>query len=123
MGPHSDYVVSGSDDGNIFIWDKKTAHIVQVMKGDVQVVNCIQSHPYDCVLASSGIEDNVKIWEPSLATQKSLEDLDKIIARNKEVNYLSIHYDCIGDSMASVCTTLTPSSKLATEVEEVFHCH
>lgn len=34
FGPHSEFVVSGSDCGNIFIWDKKTESIVQWMMGD-----------------------------------------------------------------------------------------
>jgi WD repeat-containing protein 42A len=35
-GPNSEYVISGSDCGNIFIWDKKTEAIVQWMLGDRQ---------------------------------------------------------------------------------------
>lgn len=34
FGPQSEFVVSGSDCGNIFIWDKKTEAIVQWMAGD-----------------------------------------------------------------------------------------
>ena len=33
-GPKSEYVVSGSDCGNIFFWDKATEAIVQCMPGD-----------------------------------------------------------------------------------------
>ena len=33
-GSHSEYVVSGSDCGNIFIWDKNTEAIVRLMHGD-----------------------------------------------------------------------------------------
>lgn len=35
-GPKSDYVVSGSDCGSIFIWDKKSEAIVQKKHGDVK---------------------------------------------------------------------------------------
>lgn len=35
-GPRSDYVVSGSDCGFIFIWDKKTEAIVQRKHADVK---------------------------------------------------------------------------------------
>lgn len=33
-GPRSDYVVSGSDCGHMFIWDKKTEAIVQKKRAD-----------------------------------------------------------------------------------------
>jgi DDB1- and CUL4-associated factor 8 len=65
FGPQQEYIVSGSDCGHIFIWDKETGRIVNVMKGDSSIVNSIQGHPHDgFVLASSGIESNVKLWQP-----------------------------------------------------------
>nr|GMD41351.1 WD and tetratricopeptide repeats protein 1 isoform X1 [Ipomoea batatas]GMD99565.1 WD and tetratricopeptide repeats protein 1 isoform X1 [Ipomoea batatas]GME00357.1 WD and tetratricopeptide repeats protein 1 isoform X1 [Ipomoea batatas] len=35
-----------------------------MLHGDESVVNCIQSHPYDCVVATSGIDNTIKIWTP-----------------------------------------------------------
>lgn len=54
----------GSDDGNIFFWDKKTTNIVKVVKGDNMVVNCLQPHPDLCLLATSGIENCIRLWSP-----------------------------------------------------------
>jgi WD40 repeat protein len=34
FGPRDEYVLSGSDDGNIFIWNKKTSKLVNLLKGD-----------------------------------------------------------------------------------------
>jgi WD repeat-containing protein 42A len=34
FGPHSEYIVSGSECGNIFFWDKSTEAIVQCIGGD-----------------------------------------------------------------------------------------
>ena len=34
-GPKSEYIVSGSDCGNIFFWDKETESIVNTFQGDV----------------------------------------------------------------------------------------
>lgn len=63
FGAHSEYVVSGSDDGMIYIWKKKTSQLVQLLKGDKWIVNCIQGHPLGYpILATSGIENNIKIW-------------------------------------------------------------
>lgn len=36
FGLRSEYVMSGSDCGNIFIWDKNTEAVVQWMAGDEQ---------------------------------------------------------------------------------------
>lgn len=40
FGPKSEFVISGSDCGNIFIWDKNTEAIVNWMPGDEQGVVC-----------------------------------------------------------------------------------
>ena len=38
FGLQSEYVVSGSDCGHIFLWDKNTEEIVQFMDGDYEGV-------------------------------------------------------------------------------------
>ncbi|KAJ1676663.1 hypothetical protein EV182_007733, partial [Spiromyces aspiralis] len=61
-GPRDEYIVSGSDDGNWFIWDKKTAKIVQVLQGDSQVVNVVEARPHRPMVAVSGIDSTVQIF-------------------------------------------------------------
>lgn len=41
------FVMSGSDCGHIFIWDRQTAALVMMLEGDKHVVNCLQPHPFD----------------------------------------------------------------------------
>nr|XP_043607985.1 DDB1- and CUL4-associated factor 8-like [Erigeron canadensis] len=65
FGPNCEYVVSGSDCGRMFIWRKKDSELVRVMEADKKVVNCIQSHPHTPMLASSGIDRDIKIWTPT----------------------------------------------------------
>lgn len=72
FGPKCEYVVSGSDCGNIFIWKKKGGELIRVMDADKHVVNCIVSHPHTMVLASSGIEDDIKIWTPKAIERATL---------------------------------------------------
>ncbi|KAK8665236.1 hypothetical protein V6N13_005408 [Hibiscus sabdariffa] len=72
FGPKSDYVVSGSDSGCIFIWKKKGGELIRVMEADKDVVNCIESHPHTTVLASSGIESDIKIWTPKAIDKPTL---------------------------------------------------
>jgi hypothetical protein len=39
FGLHDEYVVSGSDDGNLFVWDKKSGQIVEILQADGEIVN------------------------------------------------------------------------------------
>jgi len=64
FGPHGEYIIAGSDDGRFFIWDRKTCSIVRILQGDESIVNCLQPHPTQCLLATSGIETTVKLWTP-----------------------------------------------------------
>ncbi|XP_060860364.1 LOW QUALITY PROTEIN: DDB1- and CUL4-associated factor 8-like [Metopolophium dirhodum] len=64
-GPRSDYVVSGSDCGYMFIWDKKTEAIVQRKHASkIGTVNVLEGHPHMPTLATSGFDKTIKIWEP-----------------------------------------------------------
>ncbi|XP_047327298.1 protein ALTERED SEED GERMINATION 2 [Impatiens glandulifera] len=65
LGQKGEYIASGSDDGRWFIWEKKTGRLIKMLTGDEAVVNCIQSHPYDCAVATSGIDTTIKIWTPT----------------------------------------------------------
>ncbi|XP_032685012.1 DDB1- and CUL4-associated factor 8-like [Odontomachus brunneus] len=83
FGPKSEYVISGSDCGNIFIWDKNTEAVVQWMKGDEQgVVNCLEGHPHIPVLATSGLDYNVKIWIPWDEGSPKMGDFAKCVKKN-----------------------------------------
>ncbi|XAR59868.1 hypothetical protein NMG60_11015862 [Bertholletia excelsa] len=74
FGPKCEYVVSGSDCGRIFIWRKKNGDLLRVMEADKHVVNCIESHPHTTVLASSGIENDIKIWVPKAKERATLPE-------------------------------------------------
>ncbi|KAI5290472.1 hypothetical protein KEM54_001446 [Ascosphaera aggregata] len=70
FGQNDEYVVSGSDSGHLFIWDKTTTKLVNILLGDNEVVNVIQGHPYEPMLAVSGIDDTVKIFSPDRHAQR-----------------------------------------------------
>ncbi|KMU86457.1 WD repeat containing protein [Coccidioides immitis H538.4] len=69
FGLNDEYVVSGSDCGNIFIWDRKTSDLVNILSGDSDVVNVVQGHPYEPTLAVSGIDNTIKIFSPDARAQ------------------------------------------------------
>ncbi|KAL0088022.1 WD40-repeat-containing domain protein [Phycomyces blakesleeanus] len=65
FGPKDEYIVSGSDDGFLFVWDKNTTEIVQILQGDQDTVNVIQGHPFLPHMAVSGIDNTIKIFTPT----------------------------------------------------------
>ena len=42
FGLQDEYVVSGSDSGHVFIWDRKSGQLVNILEGDGEVVNVVQ---------------------------------------------------------------------------------
>jgi WD40 repeat protein len=84
FGPSGEYVVSGSDDGNFFIWEKESGQLENVVEGDSSIVNCVQGHPLGFpFLAVSGIDASVKLFEPG-ATHRAMDSLNvkKIVQKN-----------------------------------------
>ncbi|KAL8700973.1 MAG: hypothetical protein Q9224_000714 [Gallowayella concinna] len=73
FGLNDEYVVSGSDGGHLFIWDKKTSELVNILQGDDEVVNVVQGHPYEPVLAVSGIDSTIKIFSPDNRAQEDAQ--------------------------------------------------
>ena len=104
FGLQDEYIVSGSDCGHVFIWDKKSSQLVNILKGDGEVVNVVQGiptfqylrmltnclnnflfyrrlvrelihsifysgHPYEPMLAVSGIDHTIKIFSPDTRAQ------------------------------------------------------
>ncbi len=65
----SNFVIAGSDEGSIFIWDRDTGNIRRILKGDDAIVNCLQPHPTSCLLATSGIDPVVRLWSPMTKTK------------------------------------------------------
>ncbi|XP_021434517.2 DDB1- and CUL4-associated factor 6 isoform X6 [Oncorhynchus mykiss] len=80
----NNFVMSGSDCGHIFIWDRHTGEHLMLLEADNHVVNCLQPHPYDPVLASSGIDYDIKVWSP-LEVSPSFNRVlaDEVITRNE----------------------------------------
>ncbi|ELW67243.1 DDB1- and CUL4-associated factor 6 [Tupaia chinensis] len=80
----ANFVMSGSDCGHIFIWDRRTAEHLMLLEADNHVVNCLQPHPFDPILASSGIDYDIKIWSPLEESRIFNRKLaDEVITRNE----------------------------------------
>jgi len=58
------FIVAGSDNGLIFLWEKNTEKNLLTLKVDNFMVNCIQPHPSEFLFATSSIGSKVKLWRP-----------------------------------------------------------
>ncbi|VVC30503.1 Hypothetical protein CINCED_3A016689 [Cinara cedri] len=80
----NNFIMSGSDCGHVFVWDRYTCEIVMLLTADAHVVNCVQPHPTRPILATSGIDHNVKLWSPLRGNNMfSQLQVDELVKRNK----------------------------------------
>ena len=79
--------MSGSDCGRIMVWEKETAKIVMGFPADERVVNCLAPNPHHYVLASSGIDYDIKLWSTQSLKEGPLkvsdEEMKKIVDNNE----------------------------------------
>lgn len=85
FGPNDAFVVAGSDDGYAYIWQKATGKLITAIKADADIVNCVRSHPTETCLATSGIENVVRLWTPTSAenTCPSKAELQELTKKNQ----------------------------------------
>ncbi|KAF2815887.1 WD40 repeat-like protein [Mytilinidion resinicola] len=89
FGRNDEYVVSGSDCGHVFIWDKKSTRIVNILEADRDVANVpagviyisskpeylqAAGHPYEPMLAISGIDSTIKIFSADARDRQNARD-------------------------------------------------
>ncbi len=83
----TDFVGAGSDDGSFFIWDRRTSNVVRVLRGDESIVNCMQVHPWEGVLATSGIDPVVRVWTARYDEERLEEvDRERVVKNVKEAS-------------------------------------
>uniref|UniRef100_A0A8C4RBV7 Uncharacterized protein n=1 Tax=Eptatretus burgeri TaxID=7764 RepID=A0A8C4RBV7_EPTBU len=59
------FVLSGSDCGHVFVWELDSGRLVKLLEADNHVINCLQPHPSQPVIVTSGIDYDVKLWSPT----------------------------------------------------------
>ncbi|KAJ5574464.1 hypothetical protein N7450_008363 [Penicillium hetheringtonii] len=96
FGLNDEYVVSGSDSGHIFIWDRKTTNLINILEGDSEVVNVVQGHPYEPTLAASGIDNTIKIFSPDRHAHEQARQGIDILDPDNPANVLNTNASNIG---------------------------
>ena len=102
LGPRSEYVATGSDDGNVFIWNTSTGKIINILEdADSYVVNCVAPHPTNFpVLATSGIDNDIKLWMPTAEIENDLRNANEIMESNRRrgtLNFVNANTSMIFD--------------------------
>ncbi|CAK5275516.1 unnamed protein product [Mycena citricolor] len=84
LGSQEQFVTSGSDDGNIFIW-KKDGGLHSILEGDSSIVNVIEGHPHLPLFAASGLDSTVKLFGPTSSPSvfSRTADAEDIIETNE----------------------------------------
>ena len=63
FGCKQEYVVTGGDCGNLFIWSRfGTGDLVLRKPADPHILNCVKPHPSLPILATSGIASEADVW-------------------------------------------------------------
>lgn len=93
LGLNGEFIAAGSDDGNFYIWEGDTAKIRAVYHADSAIVNCVQPHPTICMLATSGIDHDIKIWSPCAPSADERPNLIKDVTRYVENNQEKMRTD------------------------------
>lgn len=63
-GSQNQVVLSGSDDGNVYMWAARTGELLRKIPGDDHIVNCVLPHPTRSMIISSGIDSTIKVIAP-----------------------------------------------------------
>ncbi|CAO1378053.1 unnamed protein product [Diamesa serratosioi] len=87
FGRDGEYIAAGSDDGYLYLWERKTNSLVGVYSADKSIVNCVQTHPFLCMLATSGIDHEIRLWSPQsieFPNTRKLEKLDSFVYENNQ---------------------------------------
>ena len=64
FGDRDQYVMTGSDEGYLFVWDRLSTALLLMLPADENVCNSLKAHPTDPLIVSSGIESVIKVWGP-----------------------------------------------------------
>ncbi|RDB22735.1 WD repeat protein iqw1 [Hypsizygus marmoreus] len=95
LGPVDDFVASGSDDGNFFVWRKSTGALHGIYEGDSSVVNMVEGHPHLPLVAVSGIDTTVKLFAPcngpsrfsKIANAERIIEINSRLSRTRTIRY------------------------------------
>ncbi|KAK9456215.1 WD40-repeat-containing domain protein [Dipodascopsis uninucleata] len=68
-GVNDNFIISGSEDANIYIWRKSDGMLIEVLSGHTKFVNCVSWNPTNKHMFASASDDHtIRIWESGSST-------------------------------------------------------
>jgi COMPASS component SWD3 len=64
------FIASGSEDGNVVIWDVSSKNVLQRLEGHGEAVLAVDTHPSQKLIASAGLDRTVRLWRPRVGGRK-----------------------------------------------------
>uniref|UniRef100_A0A8C4Q3N3 WD repeat-containing protein 26 n=1 Tax=Eptatretus burgeri TaxID=7764 RepID=A0A8C4Q3N3_EPTBU len=75
-GSNDDFLASGSEDHNVYVWHRKSELPIAVLSGHARTVNCVSWNPQvPSMFASASDDGTVRIWGPVLSSEEDVEDV------------------------------------------------
>jgi COMPASS component SWD3 len=65
------FIASGSEDGDIVLWDVSSKNVLQRLGGHVDAVLCVDTHPTEKLIVSGGLDRTVRIWRENVPPSRS----------------------------------------------------
>jgi WD domain, G-beta repeat len=97
-GADAQCVMSGSDDGCLYLWDASTGALLALLDADNDILNCCIQAPGahgGGLVATSGIDSDVKLWRPRGEHDRSLSfaGFSAEVQSEEEEHLFCDHYD------------------------------
>ncbi|XP_052468683.1 DDB1- and CUL4-associated factor 5-like [Carassius gibelio] len=101
-GDHDQYILSGSDDFNLYMWripndpeaggpGQVVNRAFMVLKGHRSIVNQVRFNPHTYMICSSGVEKVIKVWSP-YQQPYSVGDLEGLVEDKSRSLYTHEEY-------------------------------
>jgi COMPASS component SWD3 len=58
------FIASGSEEGNVVIWDVCSKNVLQRLEGHSEAVLAVDTHPSQKLIVSAGLDRTVRLWRP-----------------------------------------------------------
>ncbi|PON54576.1 WD repeat containing protein [Trema orientale] len=75
-GLNSKFIASGSENTQVYIWNRQNTRPIEVLSGHSMTVNCVSWNPRrPQMLASASDDQTIRIWGPSLPSNIQIQEL------------------------------------------------
>ena len=73
-GPNDDYIVTGSDSGHAFFFDRSSGAVTALLAADATICNGVLPHPTLPVFCTYGIASTARLWRAAPCVDRRVDD-------------------------------------------------